>query len=319
MSHPRIEEVSESDSNPDLSDPSEDDIDDFVESDIMRARTGPAASSSQRQQQQQQQQRQQQSSSSSPADFLPPLPQPAGYPQMPTTTDSSAYKSFLCLYPIYFSSLHTRAQGRRVPASLAVPNPLATEIVHACSNLRLPTVLEAGKLHPKDWANPGRVKIDLSNHRQVIKNKHHLYILIAKHLKANPVTEDSNALRVMVRGVPPPPAKGEKWPRPAVPRGWKMSELLPHYSPAMTGGGVSENFLKDMMSQMGGAGGPGGAGGAGGMDMASLMQSMAGGMGGGGPGGGMDMASLMQSMGMGGGMGGAGPSSPAGGKKKGKK
>ena len=89
-----------------------------------------------------------------------------------------------------------------------------------------------------------------------------------------------------MRGAPPLPQQkpGEKWPRPAVPTGWKMSELLPYYSPAMTGGGVSENFLKDMMKEMGG-GAPGGAGGAGGMpDMASLMASM-GGMAGGGGGG----------------------------------
>ncbi|KAK4167417.1 signal recognition particle subunit SRP19 [Cladorrhinum sp. PSN259] len=306
MSHPRIEEVSDSESDHgNLSDPSEEDIDDFVESDILRARPSqqPSSSASRAAPQQQQQHQLKQ-------EFMPPVSQPS--------VDPSVWKSFSCIYPIYFDATRTRAEGRRVPASLAVKNPLATEIVHACSNLRLSTVLEAGKVHPKDWANPGRVKVDLSNH-PTVKNKHHLYILIAKHLKANPVTEDSNALRVMVRGVPPPPAKGEKWPRPAVPRGWKINELLPHYSPAMTGGGVSENFLKDMMGQMG-QGAPGGAGGGagGGMpDMASLLQSM-GGMGGGGAGGGggmPDMASLLQSMGgMGGfpGMGGLGGGGPSG-------
>jgi signal recognition particle subunit SRP19 len=180
-----------------------------------------------------------------------------------------------------------------VPRALAEPNPLATEIVHACANLRLQTVLEAGKLHPKDWANPGRVKVNLSQQNIVggggekVKNKHHLYILVAKHLRANPTTDDSPALRVVVRGAPPPPQieAGKPWPRPAVPRGWKMGELLPYYSPAMTGGGVSENFLKDMMKEMQGQGG--GAGGAGGMDMASLLAAAGGGgMGMGAPAGG---------------------------------
>ena len=128
-----------------------------------------------------------------------------------------------------------------------------------------------------------------------IKNKHHLYLLVAQHLRAHPTTDASPALRMVVRGAPPPPpevAAGDKaWPRPAVPRGWKMGELLPYYSPAMTGGGVSENFLKDMMKemqqqqqqqqqQMGG-----GAGGGGGLDMGSLLAGMASTAGGAGAGG----------------------------------
>ena len=43
---------------------------------------------------------------------------------------------------------------------------------------------------------------------------------------------------------PPPP--------PAVPRGFKMGEILPLHSPALSGGGVSDNMFKDMMSEMGG-------------------------------------------------------------------
>jgi signal recognition particle subunit SRP19 len=31
-----------------------------------------------------------------------------------------------------------------------------------------------------------------------------------------------------------------------------MGSILPYYSPAMTGGGVSDNFFKDMMAEMGG-------------------------------------------------------------------
>ena len=29
-----------------------------------------------------------------------------------------------------------------------------------------------------------------------------------------------------------------------------MGSILPYYSPGLTGGGVSENFLKDMMAEM---------------------------------------------------------------------
>ncbi|EAQ86937.1 hypothetical protein CHGG_08190 [Chaetomium globosum CBS 148.51] len=274
MSHPRVEEVSESDSDVDMSDPSEGDIDDFVESDIMRQiNTRPQQQQQQKQPPQRQQQQQQQQQ----------------YPQMQTTTDDKAYKAYQCLYPVYFDATRTRAEGRRVSRSLAVANPLAIDIVQACAGLRLQTVLEAGKIHPKDWANPGRVKVNLRQQQQpaTIKNKHHLYTLVAQHLLANPTTDSSRSLRMEVRGAPMPPQAqepGAAWPRPAVPRGWKMGELLPYYSPAMTGGGVSENFLKDMMKEMqqGGGGGPGGM-----PDMASLMAAAgaAGGGGGGAAGG----------------------------------
>ncbi|KAK3304062.1 signal recognition particle, SRP19 subunit [Chaetomium strumarium] len=285
MSHPRVEEVSDSDV--DMSDPSEGDIDDFVESDIMRRVHDSKKPPSQPPQ---------------PQSFSRPLPSVAqgGLPQvqMRTTTDEKAYKSYQCLYPVYFDATRTRAEGRRVPRSLAVANPLAIDIVQACAQLRLQTVLEAGKLHPKDWANPGRVKVNLRGDNQpgsgsqLVKNKHHLYVLVAKHLRANPTTDDSPALRMRVGGAPPPPQvePGKPWPRPAVPRGWKMGELLPYYSPAMTGGGVSENFLKDMMKEMQAAGG-----GAGGMP---------------------DMASLLAAAGAGGGSGAAGGAGGGGGKKE---
>ena len=46
--------------------------------------------------------------------------------------------------------------------------------------------------------------------------------------------------------------KEGKPPAPAIPRGFKMGTILPLHSPALSGGGVSDNFLKDMMAEMGG-------------------------------------------------------------------
>jgi signal recognition particle subunit SRP19 len=118
--------------------------------------------------------------------------------------------------------------------------------------------------------------------------EHHLYTLISAHLKANPTTTATASL-VRVPGVPPPdPAK--EYPKPAIPKGWKMGSILPHYSPGLTGGGVSENFLKDMMAEMqnAGAAGAGGASIPGMPDMSALQGMMGGmgGMGGAGPSGG---------------------------------
>lgn len=256
MSHPRVEEVSDSD--PDIaSDPEEGDIDDFMDSDIMRripADQKPTTS---------------QMPSMPSSALLTPANLPSSTSTLAHDADRSAYSSFQCLYPIYFDASRTLSQGRRVPASLAVKNPLAREIANACSRLRLPTLLEPEKTHPKDWANPGRVKVGLKQTPQNpsgIKSKHHLYILIAKHLKENPTTENSAGLRVRMGGQVQPP-EGKPYPKPAVPRGWKMGEYLPYMSPAMTGGGVSENLFKDMMKEMQSGGDP----------MSALMAGAAGG------------------------------------------
>ncbi|KAK6071417.1 signal recognition particle subunit SRP19 [Seiridium cupressi] len=272
MSHARIEEVSDSD----LSDPSEGDIDDFVETDILRAKAPPAASKP--------------ASSSSSQQPGPAFGQPSLFPG--TTApgqglQQSDVAGYQCLYPIYFDASRTRAEGRRVPSHLAVKNPLAREIATACASLRVSPVFEAMKTHPQDWANPGRVRVNLKDpanpYAKEIKNKHHLYILVAEHLRKNPTGERSAGLRtVRIPGLPGHPNDEDKWPKPAVPKSWKINEYVPAYSSAMTGGGVSENALRDMMKEMGGMGGaPGGPGGMGGM---ADMMNMLGGMGGGGAG-----------------------------------
>ena len=72
-----------------------------------------------------------------------------------------------------------------------------------------------------------------------------------------------------------------------------MNKLLPYYSPGLSGGGVSDNFLKDMMAEMQGAGGAGGQPGGGAMpDLSGLqnMMSMFGGGGGAGAGAGASAA-----------------------------
>ncbi len=38
-------------------------------------------------------------------------------------------------------------------------NPLAREMVDAVQALGLSVVFEPGKTHPKDWSNPGRVRV----------------------------------------------------------------------------------------------------------------------------------------------------------------
>ncbi|KAI0518357.1 signal recognition particle, SRP19 subunit [Xylaria bambusicola] len=297
MSHARIEEVSDSDD--DVSDPSEGDIDDFKDSDILRAVPSRPAPSS--------------SSSSQPQTRNPPQQQHTSQQAPQPGLQPNDIKDYQMLYPVYFDATRTRAEGRRVPANLAVKNPLAREIANACAALRLSPVFEAHRTHPKDWANPGRVRVALKEARarnHPVKNKHHLYVVVAKYLQEHPTTDDSPALRQGMRGLGLGSlggagdvyADGKPWPRSAVPKGWKMGELLPAYSAAMTGGGVSENAFKDMMREMQGGGGPGGMPGMPGM-----------------PGMNADMMSMLQNMGMGGGGGGPAIGGSEGGGKKGKK
>lgn len=89
-------------------------------------------------------------------------------------------------------------------------------------------------------------------------------------------------MQLRLQGMPMPK---DKIPPPAIPRGFKMGSILPLHSPALSGGGVNDNFLKDMMEQMGAGGGGGLAGMPGMADMAGLA-GMAGGGGGGGSGAG---------------------------------
>lgn len=44
-------------------------------------------------------------------------------------------------------------------------NPLAKEISTACAKLGLETLFEPDKTHPKDWSNPGRVKVRVKGGR----------------------------------------------------------------------------------------------------------------------------------------------------------
>lgn len=216
--NPRVEEVSDSDS-----DPSEMDIEDVTS--IIEPRKIPAAS---------------------------PVPQQMLQPQSPaikTSTDREKSKHYQCLYPIYFDKARSRAEGRRVGKELAVANPLAREMADAAADLGLKTVFEPDKTHPKDWSNPGRVRVLLKQDGKSmdddVKNKHHLYLLISQYLKEHP-TQKNTPFRLPIAGMPMP----KEMPEPAIPKGWKMNNILPLHSPALTGGGVSENFLQDMMAEM---------------------------------------------------------------------
>lgn len=198
-------------------------------------------------------------------------------------SDMEQFKTWNVLYPCYFDANLTHTQGRRVGKALAVKNPQAQTIMQGLRELGIPAILEATKTHPRDWANTGRVRYLLKDEEitdlrksegmSVINNKRHLFRALAEYMQQHPTTKDtpfeSPVFEQMQRAQG---YRGERFCEPlAVPRGWKINEVLPVISPAITGGKAGEEMMEQMSQQMfpgmmGGAGGPGlpGAGGPGG-------------------------------------------------------
>ncbi|MFQ5837958.1 MAG: signal recognition particle subunit SRP19/SEC65 family protein [Thermoplasmata archaeon] len=64
------------------------------------------------------------------------------------------------LYPIYFDSSRSRAEGRRVPVSLAVKNPTVEEVREAAKRLEYRVEVEDHVAHPsRSSKREGRVLI----------------------------------------------------------------------------------------------------------------------------------------------------------------
>ena len=173
MSHPRIEEVD------DVSDPEEMDLDAF---DFARpGQTTLQSSQAPQQRQQQSQQQQQQPNADMMAQMQALLSGQGGagmnMPGMPQMDQKERLrlereqqeksKSYQCIYPLYFDASRSREEGRRVNKADAVKNPLARDIVDALQwvagqvGFALQIVFEPSKCHPKDWANPGRVRVQV--------------------------------------------------------------------------------------------------------------------------------------------------------------
>lgn len=176
MSHARIEEVEDSDV---ASDPSEGDISDvasdFSDRDIIKKRTAPTPAS-------RAPPSNAQASRINPANIPfsslegPQITTAADGTQFKSTEDSSKYKDFQCIYPVYFDAGRSRAEGRRVGMELAVKNPIAREIVAGCSRLRIETLFEPMKTHPKDWANPGRIKVNIKTNPSIKNSMSHFFV-----------------------------------------------------------------------------------------------------------------------------------------------
>lgn len=82
---------------------------------------------------------------------------------MPAEVQLSAEeKRWVTVYPIYFDAKRRFESGcRRVPYTQSCLWPKSQNIEEAAARLTLMHAHEARKTHPRDWENPGRVKVQL--------------------------------------------------------------------------------------------------------------------------------------------------------------
>ena len=68
--------------------------------------------------------------------------------------------SWTCIYPIYLDAKRPYGTGeRRVKREKALWWPLSKDIADAANRLGLGVLHEVTKSHPRDWENPGRVRV----------------------------------------------------------------------------------------------------------------------------------------------------------------
>ncbi|VAI76754.1 unnamed protein product [Triticum turgidum subsp. durum] len=72
----------------------------------------------------------------------------------------SSIKKWKIIYPVYLNSKKTVAEGRRIAAAKACPDPTCIEIADSCAYLKIPRL---DKAYPRDFFQVGRVRVQLTN------------------------------------------------------------------------------------------------------------------------------------------------------------
>ncbi|KAI0070996.1 signal recognition particle, SRP19 subunit [Panus rudis PR-1116 ss-1] len=135
-------------------------------------------------------------SDSDAPDLLPPRAGPASpsqqqfrreYDAEPQARDPT-YKKWTCVYPIYIDAKRAYGTGeRRVARSKAVWWPLSKDIAAATDRLGLGHLHEPNKSHPRDWENPGRVRVQWKKDGKpvnpAIKSKKQLLEIISMQIQ----------------------------------------------------------------------------------------------------------------------------------------
>ncbi|EJT99380.1 signal recognition particle SRP19 subunit [Dacryopinax primogenitus] len=159
-------------------------------------------------------------------------------------------KTWTTLYPIYIDAkrpLHKNE--RRIPRAKSVWWPLSSDMGEACARLGFNTLHDQGKRHPKDWENPGRVKVQFKKDGRLVNpsipTKKKLLLHVAAYVQSKRPqfvpTPESLVPRKNARGmtkVPLPPS-----PAPAIP------QRLPANSPIVETGMLVESMKQTLANE----------------------------------------------------------------------
>jgi signal recognition particle subunit SRP19 len=74
-----------------------------------------------------------------------------------------------CIYPIYLDAKRPYGTGlRRISRAKGLWWPLSKDITEASIRLGLGAIHEVNKAHPRDWENPGRVRVGWKKNGQLV-------------------------------------------------------------------------------------------------------------------------------------------------------
>ncbi|KAI0263056.1 signal recognition particle, SRP19 subunit [Gloeopeniophorella convolvens] len=136
-------------------------------------------------------------------------------PRDNSVTDITPYKKWTCIYPIYIDAKRPYGTGaRRISRAKSVWWPLSKDIADACSRLGLGTLHEVNKMHPSDWENPGRVRVQWKKEGRLvnssIKTKKQLLETISFQIQRVKADNVPHEPYVYPEPVPPPTTKPSK-------------------------------------------------------------------------------------------------------------
>ncbi|KAG6379700.1 signal recognition particle SRP19 subunit [Boletus reticuloceps] len=214
-------------------------------------------------------------------------------PPSNTITDITPYKKWACIYPIYIDAKRPYGRGeRRIAREKSVWWPLSKDIADATNRLGLGTLHEVNKSHPRDWENPGRVRVQWKKDGRLvnpaIKTKRQLLEMITFQIqrikpdtiprppytmlsvpvvpavptaKAPASSKGKQPAKPKGGGNVPPllPQKASRLPAPPQPEPPLASRVSP-YSPALATGVLVETIKAGMNAQDQGPAGPGSGG-----------------------------------------------------------
>jgi len=161
-------------------------------------------------------------------------------------------KRWTTLYPIYIDAkrpLHKNE--RRVPRSASVWWPLSADMGEACARLGFNTLHDQGKRHPKDWENPGRVKVQFKKDGKLVnpavRTKKQLLLRVSAYIQAKrpalTPTPETSIPGKNIKGITKTPAP----PEPVPP----IAQRLPANSPMVETGMLVESMKQALVSEKG--------------------------------------------------------------------